>query len=95
VRAEERPCRPPFLLQRLLGEEAACHEAVRIHVEGMMTANDLKVGGFFTTNGSDVWKLESYFDGPSCTLRNLETQEVQTFGMNGLTAEEFRKLVPA
>lgn len=60
-----------------------------------MNSNDLKVGGLFTTNGLDAWKLEGYFSDPSCTLVNLETGEKKTFGMGGLTAQNFVPLVPS
>lgn len=58
-----------------------------------MDSNDLEGEALFTTNGKDAWKMQGYFSGPSCTLKNLETGEVQTFGMNGLTAQSFKRLV--
>lgn len=57
-----------------------------------MTSNDLEVGAFFTTNGKDIWKLESYYETPSCSLKNLETGEIADFGMGGLTAQDFHKI---
>ena len=59
-----------------------------------MDQRDLEGDGLYTTNGKDVWKMVSYFLVPSCTLKNLETGQEQTFGMGALTAESFKKLVP-
>lgn len=60
-----------------------------------MNVNDLKPGALFTTNGLDAWKMESCYLMPSCTIKNLETGEVMNFGMGGLTAQNFKPLVPA
>lgn len=60
-----------------------------------MNVNDLRdetINLYFTTNGTDIWKLKSFFDGPSCTMENMETKEKSTFGMNGLTAQEFHRI---
>ena len=59
-----------------------------------MNFTELEAHELFTTNGKDVWKREGYFSGPSCTLKNLETGEKQTFGLNGLTADSFKPLAP-
>ncbi len=60
-----------------------------------MTENDLFAPGesLFTTDGKDVWELESYYIAPSCTLRNLRTGEKQNFGIGGLTAETFKRII--
>lgn len=58
-----------------------------------MNASDLEGEALFTTNGKDAWKMQWFFLDPSCTLKNLETGETQTFGMGGLTAESFKRLV--
>lgn len=50
------------------------------------------VGSFFTTDGKDVWELESCFQTPSCTMVNLKTDARTTFGSGGITFESFRKL---
>ena len=57
-----------------------------------MNSNDLKPESFFTTNGKDIWKLESFCMTPSCTLKNLETGDVENFGMDGLTAKRFQRI---
>lgn len=60
-----------------------------------MNVNDLRdetIYLYFTTDGTDVWKLKSFFDGPSCTLENVETKETSIFGMGGLTAKEFHRI---
>lgn len=59
-----------------------------------MTASDFEGRGLYTTDGKDCWQMQHYFMVPSCTLKNLETGEIQTFGVNGLTADTFKKLVP-
>lgn len=60
-----------------------------------MNFEELEKNELFTTTGKDVWKRESYFSTPSCTLVNLETGARETFGMNGLTADSFTPLVKA
>ncbi len=57
-----------------------------------MNVEDLKNGKFFTTNGKDIWKLESYCLYPTCTLVNLETGKKESFGLGGLTAQGFLKI---
>lgn len=59
-----------------------------------MTADDMEGEALYTTNGKDVWKMQWYFGGPSCCLKNLETGEEQTFGMAGQTASSFKRLLP-
>lgn len=58
-----------------------------------MDSTDLEPHSFFTTNGKDIWKLESYCLTPTCTLVNTEDGREESFGMNGLTAQEFHKIV--
>lgn len=58
-----------------------------------MNASDLRLGKFFTTDGTDIWELGTYFDGPSCTLENLKTGDKETFGMGGLTAQRFKEVI--
>ena len=57
-----------------------------------MDSTDLKQNAFFTTDGSDVWKLGSYCLHPTCELTNMETNEKASFGMNGLTAQRFHRI---
>lgn len=59
-----------------------------------ITEKDLHsdLNDFFTTNGKDIWKLESYILGPSCELRNLETEEKQNFGLGGHAARSFHHI---
>lgn len=58
-----------------------------------MNQSDLETGTFFTTNGKDIWHLVSYFREPSCTLEKMnDTSQVETFGLNGLTAQNFHKI---
>lgn len=57
-----------------------------------MNSNDLDVGGFFTTNGTDIWKLKAFYSEPSCKLENVETKEIVNFGMGGITSKEFHRI---
>jgi len=57
-----------------------------------MDSRDLELHALFTTDGKDVWKLESYYNGPSCNVKNIETGEVRNFGMDGHTARNFHKI---
>ena len=57
-----------------------------------MDATTIRQHSFWTTTGranNDLWIMESYCMAPSCRLKNLETGEVQNFGMGGITAKEF------
>ncbi len=54
---------------------------------------DFELGGFFTTDGADIWKMVSYCMEPTCTLKNVgNPSESQTFGMDGVTARSFHKI---
>ena len=57
-----------------------------------MNASDLTMGAYFTTTGKDIWKLDGYFDMPSCTLRRLDEPGEETFGMGGVIAESFKRI---
>ena len=57
-----------------------------------MNSSDLKKEAYFTTNGKDVWELESYYLVPSCTMVNLKTGDRMNFGMGALTAASFKKI---
>lgn len=57
-----------------------------------MNDTDLKLNSFFTTNGKDIWALQSYCMSPTCELKNLLTNQIESFGMNGLTAKRFHKI---
>lgn len=57
-----------------------------------MNSGDLEPDTFFTTNGKDVWKLGTFCMTPTCELTNLETGEIENFGMDGITAQRFHKI---
>lgn len=57
-----------------------------------MKQSDLEVGAFFTTGHFDIWKMDSFCLSPTCTLKNLETGQVMSFGINGLSADDFEKV---
>lgn len=57
-----------------------------------MNSGDLKPDTFFTTNGKDIWKLGTFCLTPTCELTNPETGQMESFGMDGLTAERFHKI---
>ena len=51
------------------------------------------VGGLFTTDGRDAWRLISYSDQPTAVMENLETKE-RTSGVVGcLNLQPFKRLV--
>lgn len=58
-----------------------------------MDGNDLVLGALFTKDGKDIWKLKSYCLTPTCELVNLETGEIEGFGLGGITAESFDRVV--
>ncbi len=58
-----------------------------------MNRDDLEVGSFFTTDGNDIWRMESYCLWPTCTLISLtDAGGVESFGMGGQTAGRFHKI---
>ena len=57
-----------------------------------MKTDDFEIGAFFTTNGRDIWKLQSFCTQPTCKLKNLETGEEVSFGIGGLTSENYHKI---
>lgn len=61
----------------------------------MINLSDLEQSGnlpFFTTNGRDIWSVVGFFSCPSCTLKNIETNEERTFGIGSLIASDFHKI---
>ena len=58
-----------------------------------MNASDLEKTPYFTTDGKDMWVRVCYYMSPSCTMRNVQTGQVENFGMNGLTAERFHPVI--
>lgn len=60
-----------------------------------MTSNDFEHGALFTNGAGGVYRIESWCMQPTCTLVNLETGHKEHFGIGGLTAESFIRLVPA
>ena len=59
---------------------------------GNMDRDNLIIPSFFTTNGADIWELESYALEPSCELVNIKTGEKKSFAMGGLMAESFKRI---
>ena len=46
----------------------------------------------FEKDDKTVWVLESFCAGPSCRMREIKTGNVESFGLNGLTARSFKKI---
>lgn len=59
-----------------------------------MNSRDLEPKAFFTTDGTDLWILGTFCLHPTCELTNVATGQVEGFGMGGLTAERFRRILP-
>jgi hypothetical protein len=57
-----------------------------------MNASDLKLSNFFTTTGQDIWRLDSFCMSPTAEMRNLETGQIENFGMGGHTANNFHRI---
>ena len=51
------------------------------------------VGKFYTTDGTDVWKLAVYCDQPTATMLNVETGERRGGAVGCLNLQPFKKLV--
>ncbi len=56
------------------------------------TLDGVDIDSLFTTDGKDVWGVESYFVGPSIKLRNLRTGEERCGGVGCLLLKEFVRL---
>lgn len=57
-----------------------------------MNKNDLQLPGFFTKDGTDIWKLESYCLEPTCKLRNLETGAIEDMAISSYMAGKFTRI---
>ena len=51
------------------------------------------VGKLYTMNGEDVWRLISYCEHPTATLKNIETKERIGGAVGCLNLKPFKKLV--
>ena len=52
------------------------------------------VGRYFTTTGTDIWKVETYCHESTATLRNLATGEKKDGGVTSLNLSKFTHLLP-
>ena len=58
-----------------------------------MDSGDLiDIPAYFTTDGLDIWELKTYCLQPTCVLENLKTGRKESFGMGGITAQNFMKI---
>lgn len=60
-----------------------------------MDESTMRQYSFWTTEGEvgdDLWVMESYCMAPSCRLKNLETGEIEDFGMGGIAARRFKPI---
>lgn len=55
---------------------------------------NIQPGDLYTTNGRDVWEVESFFTMPSITLKNLRTGEKTTAGIGALNLQIYVPLKP-
>jgi len=55
----------------------------------------LEAGALYTSDGKDVWEVESFFEMPSVTLKNLRTGERMTGGVGCLNFTPFVPLIGA
>ena len=51
----------------------------------------LEAGALYTSDGKDVWEVESFFEMPSVTLKNLRTGQRMT---GGVGCPNFTPFVP-
>ena len=54
----------------------------------------LEAGALYTSDGKDVWEVESFFEMPSVTLKNLRTGQRMTGGVGCLNFTPFVPLLP-
>jgi hypothetical protein len=55
----------------------------------------LEPGDLFTTNGKDVWRLESYCDYSTISLINVGNGELCSGAVGCLNLQPFVRLIPA
>lgn len=59
----------------------------------MNVFNKDDVGKYYMDGNDILYRFIAYCECPSVTLEDVETKEKITFGVNGLCAREFVKLV--
>lgn len=62
--------------------------------KGIKSVHQLEPGQLYTTNGKDVWVLESFCEHPTATLRNLNTDEKRGGAVGCMSLQDFVRLVP-
>ena len=56
--------------------------------------NQDDVGGLYTTDGKDVWRLIGYASDPTAIMENVATKERVNGVVGSLILRDFKKLVP-
>ncbi len=56
-----------------------------------MNADD--IGKFYTTDGTDIWMLQSYCGQPTVTMVNVRTGDLRGGAVGCLNLQPFKKLV--
>ncbi len=59
-----------------------------------MNSSNLEPNAFFTRDGKDLWMLGTFCLQPTCELTNVATGQTESFGMGGLTAQDFQRIQP-
>ena len=61
--------------------------------DGIRSTHDLKTNRFFTTDGTDVWKVRMFCDLPTVDMENIETGEIRGGAVGCLNLSKFRPLI--
>ena len=62
-------------------------------MKGIASLNGVEIGQFYTTDGKDIWEVESYCESPTITLKNVKTEARCGGGVGCLNLSKFQKLV--
>ncbi len=58
------------------------------------STNDLNPGDLYTTDGKDVWIVQSFCEHPTVTMQNLRSDERVGGAVGSRNLKDFVKLVP-
>lgn len=62
--------------------------------KGIHTLAGIRPGDLYTTDGQDVWRVQSLCERPTVTLVNVESGERTGGAVGSLNVSDFRRLVP-
>lgn len=58
-----------------------------------MSFDEKYLGQYYVDGNNILYKFLAYCESPTVTLENVETKEKISFGINGLSAQDYTRLV--